>query len=194
VSLIARRDVYRTGLKAALIMLGLCFVGCSHRETADQALDRAMKEANQTRGEVAKFAGKVTIDGQPPSLPRGKSLVVMLYNPQKPPANRQVLPYSARCRPDGSFAFNTYGTDDGAPVGKYIVLFAELQPAKVGFVGPDGLKNLYNDPERNDKDPQFQLNLTEPGRSDWTCDLAVAGKEANENPGPHAATGIVKKS
>jgi hypothetical protein len=185
-------DMRLYALKAGFVLLALMVGGCSRHESADQALDRAMQEANQTRDEVAKFGGKVTIDGQRPVLERGKALVVILYDPKKPPPNRQIMPRTARCRPDGSFAFNTYGADDGAPVGRYIVLFAELQPAKGGFRGPDGLMNLYNDPEKNDKIPEFQLDLTAPGKSDWTFDLAVAGKEAIEKPGPHAATGIVK--
>jgi hypothetical protein len=140
---------------------------------------------------TAKFAGKVTVDGQKPVLERGESLVVILYDPQKPPPNRQTMPRSARCRPDGSFAFNTYGTDDGAPAGNYIVLFAVLKPSKAGFRGPDGLKNLYNDPEKNDKAPEYHVDLKPPGKMDWSFDLAVAGKEA-ATPGPHSVTGIVK--
>jgi hypothetical protein len=186
------RDMRLLGLKAGLIVVGLTIAGCSRRESADQALDRALQESKKTRDVTAKFAGKVTIDGQKPDIEKGQSLVVILYDPQKPPPNRQTIPRSARCRPDGSFAFNTYGTDDGAPVGNYIVLFAVLKPSKTGFRGPDGLKNLYNDPEKNDKIPDYHLDLKPPGKTDWTFDLAVAGKEPVTTPGPHAVTGIVK--
>jgi hypothetical protein len=180
------------GLKAGLIAVGLTITGCSGRESADKALDRALKESNKTRDATAKFAGKVTIDGQKPALAKGQSLVVMLYDPQKPPPNRQTMPRTARCRPDGSFAFNTYGTDDGAPTGNYIVLFAVLKPSKAGFRGPDGLQNLYNDPDKNDKIPDYHLDLKPPGKADWTFDLAVAGKDPITTPGVHAVTGIVK--
>jgi hypothetical protein len=186
------REMGWFGLRTALIVVGLTIVGCSRRESADQALDRALQESNKTRDVTAKFAGKVTIDGQKPALERGQSLVVMLYDPQKPPPNRQTMPRTARCRPDGSFAFNTYGTDDGAPAGNYIVLFAVLKPAKTGFRGPDGLKNLYNDPEKNDKIPDYRLDLKPPGKTDCSFDLAVAGKDPVATPGPHAVTGIVK--
>jgi hypothetical protein len=186
------RDIGRHGVTATLVVAALMIAGCGRRESADESLDRALKETNKTRDVTAKFAGKVTIDGQRPDLQRGQSLVVMLYDPQKPPPNRQTMPRTARCRPDGSFAFNTYGTDDGVPVGNYIILFAILKPAKTGFHGPDGLKNLYNDPDKNDKIADYHLDLKPPGKSDWAFDLAVAGKEPVTSPGPHAATGIVK--
>jgi hypothetical protein len=185
------REFGRIGLLAIPALFALTIAGCG-RESADKALDRALLESNKTRDATAKFAGKVTIDGQKPTLQRGQSLVVILYDPQKPPPNRQILPRSARCRPDGSFAFNTYGTDDGAPVGNYIVLFAVLKAAQGGFRGPDRLMNLYNDPDKNDKIPEYHLDLKAPGKTDWSFDLAVAGKDPVTTPGPHAATGIVK--
>jgi hypothetical protein len=185
------RDLGRHEQKAILLVALLLVAGC-HRETADQALDRALQETNKTRDATAQFAGKVTVDGQRPELEKGQSLVVILYDPQKPPPNRQTMPRTARCRPDGSFAFNTYGTDDGAPIGNYIVLFAALKPSKTGFRGPDGLKNLFNDPDKNEKIPDYHIELKAPGKTDWSFDLAVAGKEPVTNPGPHAATGIIK--
>jgi hypothetical protein len=185
------REFGRIGLLAIPALFALTIAGCG-RESADKALDRALQESNKTRDATAKFAGKVTIDGQKPALERGQSLVVILYDPQKPPPNRQILPRSARCRPDGSFAFNTYGTDDGAPIGNYIVLFAVLKAAQGGFRGPDRLMNLYNDPDKNDKIPEYHLDLKAPGKTDWSFDLAVAGKDPVTTPGPHAATGIVK--
>ena len=105
------RDIVPQRQKAVLLIALFLVAGC-HGETADQALDRALRETNKTRDATAKFAGKVTIDGQRPELEKGQSLVVILYDPQKPPPNRQTMPRTARCRPDGNFAFNTYGTDD----------------------------------------------------------------------------------
>jgi len=186
------REIRRIGVAAILFVFALTIAGCSGRENADQSLDRALQESNRTRDATAKFAGKVTIDGQKPALGRGQSLVVMLYDPQKPPADRQLMPRAARCRPDGSFTFNTYGTDDGAPVGNYIILFAVLKAAKGGFRGPDGLKNLYNDPDKNDKIPDYRLDLKAPGKTDAAFDLTVAGKDPVTTPGLHAATGIAK--
>ena len=52
--------------------------------------------------------------------------------------------------------------------------------------GGDGLKNLYNDPDKNAKEERFQINLTSPGKTDWTFDLAVAGKDPITTPGEHA--------
>ena len=59
----------------------------------------------------------------------------------------------------------------------------------IGFViksDGDALKNLYNDPDVNAKDEKFRLEATPPGKTDWTFDLQVAGKDSNTKPGEHA--------
>jgi hypothetical protein len=52
---------------------------------------------------------------------------------------------------------------------------------------PDGLKNLYNDPEKNKDIPEFMVDLAEPGRDDYQFNLTVAGKEP-ARPGRYSAT------
>jgi hypothetical protein len=91
---------------------------------------------------------------------------------------------------------DSYERGDGVPTGSYVVLFAELIPTPLmatkrskGLRGPDGLMNLYNDPDRNKQDVQFKIDITPPGKSDYAFDLKVAGKEA-ATPGPHAVTEI----
>jgi hypothetical protein len=93
----------------------------------------------------------------------------------------------------------TYLGNDGVPVGKYVVEFVQLQLPRVGgqrrgggvgrnFVGPDGLKNLYNDPEKNKGVQEFLVDVTEPGRTDYEFNLALAGKDPVASPGQYATT------
>jgi hypothetical protein len=70
-----------------------------------------------------------------------------------------------------------------------VVLFARLNMGgRLGnFDGPDLLNNLYNDPDKNVADPEFQITVSEPGKSDYHFNLGVAGKPS-ATPGPHAVT------
>jgi hypothetical protein len=135
---------------------------------------------------LAKFAGKVTVDGQPPSSEQGEPLLVMLYDRKQADGNK--LPLAIDCRKDGSFEFYTYVPGDGVPEGSYVVLFAQLSGAAASGRGqPDALKNLYNDPDKNAQDPQFVVDLKPPGKSDYAVDLDVAARDPG-TPGPHAIT------
>ena len=161
------------------ILLMLCG-GCSHVQSENEALQKSLEVNGGTKENVVKFAGTVTIDNQPPAVDRRNPLFVFAYDPKNPPKGRQV-PFSTRCDKNGRFTFNTYGTGDGLPAGSYVVLFAQPKTE-----GGDGLKNLYNDPDKNAKEERFQINLTSPGKTDWTFDLAVAGKDPVTTPGEHA--------
>ncbi|HUE15288.1 MAG TPA: hypothetical protein VMR25_14050, partial [Planctomycetaceae bacterium] len=61
--------------------------------------------------------------------------------------------------------------------------------AKGDLQGPDGFKNLYNDPEKNAKVPEFKIDQQAPGKSDYKFDLKLAGQQEAE-PGPKALTTI----
>src|SRR6202034_1383170 len=53
------------------------------------------------------------------------------------------------------------------PPGKFVMLFAQLgYNPRMGFFGPDGLKNLYNDPDVNSQKPEFLIDHQAPGRTD----------------------------
>jgi hypothetical protein len=92
----------------------------------------------------------------------------------------------------------TYLAGDGVPVGKYVVEFVQLhlprQRQRQGggvarnYVGPDKLNNLYNDPERNKDNPEFMVDVADPGRTDYQFNLSVAGKDPIKTPGKFAAT------
>jgi hypothetical protein len=173
------------GLTFAMLTLGAFALGCSGRQSADQALDNALKTVGGQRASVAKFAGKVLIDGKPPGDIRPAATLIILYDPKNPPTSSR-LPIYAVCKPDdGSFEFTTYNKGDGVPTGSYIVLFAQMEQIlmiNTGFYPPDRFKNLYNDPETS----AFKIEVTAPGKSDWLFELEVAGKEPNDSPGPQA--------
>jgi hypothetical protein len=178
-------------LAATCILVCMLAAGCG-TSSADQALDGQLKASNGAREAVARFAGKVTIDGQPPAPERNQAVVVILYDP-KNPLPPGAPPRYAYCGKEGQFEFHTYSRADGAPVGSYVALFAQLKiggRGRRGYWAPDALHNLYNDPDKNAQNPEFRIDLAAPGRTDYAFNLAVAGKEPIEQPGPKAVTEI----
>jgi hypothetical protein len=188
-------------LLASILLVAPVVAGCG-RLSPEQQLDAAFQnDPKAHRLQLAKFAGTVTIDNQPPA-DEYKGLYVVLvdadqYKDSKAP-HRQ-----AAVKNDGHFSFETYLKDDGAPVGQYVVLFVAPAGAKTSgrpqkggrsisqrSSGPDSLKNRYNDPEVNAKDPQFVLDLKEPGVTDKTFDLKVVGMDAPPLPGNYAVRSI----
>jgi hypothetical protein len=173
-------------------LVGVLAAGCGGTSSADQALDQQLKASNATREVVARFAGKVTIDGQPPAPGTKEATVVILYDPTNPPSPRKP-PRFTYCGKEGQFEFHTYARGDGVPVGSYVVLFAQLKTGgrgSPGFKPPDALKNLYNDPDKNALIPEFKIDHTAPGRTDYAFDLSTAGKDPIAEPGAKAITQI----
>ena len=79
----------------------------------------------------------------------------MLYDP-KQPATEAKPPRYAIVQNDGTFKFG----QGGVPPGSYVALFAELQRGRPGsFRGPDLLKNLYNDPDKNQNVENFKVEI-----------------------------------
>jgi hypothetical protein len=188
---IGRNLIGARGLVTSLAVLSLLPAGCSNTQSTQEALDAQLKALNVEKATLAKFAGKVTIDGQPPAAPRGQALRVILFDTKNPDKNKR-LP-SAPCQKDGSFEFYMYSKGDGAPVGSYVVLFAELTNSRTkGLIQPDGLKNLYDDPDKNAENKDFLVELAPPGKTDYTFNLELAGKDPVATPGPHAVTQILK--
>jgi hypothetical protein len=157
--------------------------GCKKAE--NQSLDAFLKQSGPNRPIVYPLAGKVTIDGQPPQFERPLRLVVMLNDPKNPIL---ALRPSRQCNDEGEFAFGTYTKADGIPPGTFTITFAVLKVTPQGLVGPDQLKNLYNDPDKNALVPKFRIVHEAPGKKDYAFDLKVAGQEAIATPGPNALT------
>jgi len=173
--------------------------GCN--KTGGQRTDQ-LEQLNQLPNKVtvAKFAGHASVDGQALAQDnKAGTLFVALYDVQHLETGVRA---QATCDAEGNFAFTTYATGDGAPTGKYVVTFAQLHPAATGgraggmrrpslsteYGGPDALKNLYNDPEKNKNDPNFVVDITPPGRTDYDFSLTVAGKEPVKTPAQYATT------
>jgi hypothetical protein len=157
-------------------------VGCGGSSSPAQRMAKAFTESKLQRTDVAKFAGTVTIDSQPPA----PFTIVMLVDPKNPKAGVR----KAICDKEGYFAFTSYDSGDGVPPGTYVVLFAQFNMG--GGLGhfdpPDLMHNLYNDPEKNVATPEFTVTVTAPGKSDYAFNLALAGKEPVDQPGPNAVT------
>ncbi len=169
-------------LPAGLVVASLLCItagGCNHTPTEAEAIKKSLEINGRPETSVVKFSGSVTVDGQAPEIERRSPLYVIAYDPKHPPKGRQT-PFLTRCDKKGHFEFNTYSTGDGLAAGSYIVLFA--WPKADG----DALKNLYNDPDVNAKEEKFHIDLTPPGKTDWSFDLQVAGKDPNTSPGEHA--------
>jgi len=188
---IGRKLLGTCGL-AALAVLTLLPSGCSRGPSTQQAVDTQLESLHLQREPLGRFAGKVTIDGQPPTFERGKVLLIMLYDQTHPEKNKPAL--YATCQPGGKFTFYTYTAGDGVPLGTYVVLFAQLAASRGrGLVQPDGLKNLYDDPEKNSQNKDFVVTVTGSGKTDYDFNLELAGKDPVTSPGPHAVTEILKK-
>jgi hypothetical protein len=173
----------------ALISLGTA--GCARQPSADQALDVQLKEAGKSRTTVFPLAGKVLVDGQPPKFNNARQrIVVMLCDPTKltvPPHERTFV----TCDSDGGFVFTSYAEADGVPPGGYAIVFAQLMDrGKRGYLGPDGFKNRYNDPQKNLQTSEFHLDHKAPGKTDYVFDLKVEDQQLI-NPAPLALTEIV---
>lgn len=174
----------RARIVAVLGLTAACLAaGC--RRAENESLDAFLKQAGPNRLNVYPLAGKVTIDGQPPQFARPLRLVVMLNDPSN--ANLARRP-ARQCNDEGEFAFGTYRKQDGVPAATYVVTFAVLKLTPQGFVGPDQLKNLYNDPDKNAQVPEFKIVHQSPGRTDCLFDLKVADQTPVEVPGPNALT------
>jgi hypothetical protein len=197
----------RIGVAAALFFAA-AVSGCNGQRSGNQALDDQFKDNPQfKKTSVAKFAGTVTIDGQAPA--KEWKLFVILTDAQHLDENAHVDKprLCVPCDSEGKFVFGTYDKADGVVPGKYVVTFVELHPpaakslgkggrpgafsvgARASYLGPDELKNLYNDPDKNKGEPTFNVDLQPPGKDNYTFDLAVAGKETAPA-GPNAVTKI----
>jgi hypothetical protein len=165
-------------------------LGCGGTLSSGQALNNALATAAIAKEQVYPLAGTVTIDGAPPQLGKRDSLVVMLNDPDMLDVPSLKKKY-VQTDQEGAFSFSTYTQNDGFKAGKYVLTFAILKDrSKIGMVGPDKLNNLYNDPDANSKVAALVIDHQAPGKSDYTFNLEVSGKEPT-TPGPHALTRLV---
>jgi hypothetical protein len=103
------------------------------------------------RKPVYPASGQVFVNGKPPP-----DLFVMLHPVDESDPERTV-PY-AQADEKGHFKLSTYESGDGAPAGKYVVVFHWRERSglmKKNFDGPDRLKGRYYDP----KESQFRVTI-----------------------------------
>jgi hypothetical protein len=182
---------------AGLMAFGIACVFVSdyyfnRRASPEHDLEVAFKKNPAiVRRAVAPFAGRVTIDGQPPGETSPPTSVIVTLHPKQPESAKAPLAFTT-CDAQGNFSFSTYGNGDGAPTGPYTLTFARLARlgGHGGFGPPDQLKNLYNDPEKNSKLPDFSIDISSPGKTNYHKDLPVAAKTPITAPGPHAVTRV----
>jgi hypothetical protein len=178
---------------ALLILAAVALEGCGQSSSRDEEYSKNNTKA-PAQEPVGKFAGHVAVDG---ATQLGEDQVfVFLTDPQPEKSTKK---YVASCDPEGHFEFMTYFPADGVPLGKYVVGFVALHPVKkkaggpaggaIPFRGPDGLKNLYNDPDKNKDIKEFLVEVTQPGRTDYEFNLSTAGKPAGV-PGPHSVKSL----
>jgi hypothetical protein len=183
----------------AVLSLAAGFIGCSKMPSEERSVEEFFQANPQLkRVPVAKVAGRVTVDGQPPSS--GSRLYVILSDPEHLVRATESPQRVAICDAQGNFEFTSFLTGDGVPYGKYVVTFVSLHLPKgrgrasvtsvrglQAYVGPDDLKNLYNDPVKNKSDETFLVDVNPPGRTDYAFNLAVAAKDPVP-PGEFAVT------
>jgi hypothetical protein len=172
---------FRRLLGIALASVGVIALGCDSRPSTAQRLANAYKESGIKPVPLYPLAGKVTVDNEAPSPKANRSLLVVAYDASRPDSRAADHKF-VQAQTDGSFEF-----PGGLPAGKYLMVFAELiYRRRGGFLGADGLNNLYNDPDVNSKKPQFVIDHQAPGKTDYEFNLTVAGETPPAASGPKA--------
>jgi hypothetical protein len=170
------------GVAATLILL-LSF-GCEGRQSTTQRLEKAYESAGIDPVKAYPLGGRITVDNEPPVAKSETTRLVAIAYDAATPDVKAKSNARAFVKPEGSFEL------PALPPGKYVMLFAQLgYNPRMGFVGADGLKNLYNDPDVNSKKAEFLIDHQAPGKTDYTFNLSVAGETPPAAPGPKAFVG-----
>jgi hypothetical protein len=67
-----------------LVLVLVAAAGCSGRQSSESRVKKALADAGAKASALYQLAGTVTVDGMPPESKELKSLVAVLYDPQKP--------------------------------------------------------------------------------------------------------------
>ncbi|WLD15387.1 carboxypeptidase-like regulatory domain-containing protein [Planctellipticum variicoloris] len=131
------------------------------------------------RPRLVKVQGKVTLDGQPLE---GAQVALLFVTTEK---GKYQRPSRATTDPGGAFTPQTYGNDDGLPVGKYKVGVIKREivgnlPANFSEENPEAsnVKYKWTTP-REYADPAssgLEVEVTSSGLKPETIDLKTNGK------------------
>jgi len=168
----------------SVIALTLGCIGCGPTSDDTSTFDQPR---NFSVPQVFPLAGTVTIDGHEPAA-KG-SVIVMLTGRKLILKREQDRPFAV-CDTHGRFSFDYFRRGDGAPAGNYVVVIAQLRENGRSYAGPDGLRNLYNDPAENATKPEFCIEHQAPGKSGYHFDLKTQGVEGVDPAAPNALTKI----
>jgi hypothetical protein len=121
------------GLKIAVLAIvfyGLVASGCGRRS------DGRLKSY--------PVHGRVTVDGKPTAG------IYVFLNPAQQPSTHGIFP-NAITNGDGEFWISTYDSEDGAPLGEYIVTakWPKGEGLQVHSESPDRLRGRYADPAKS---------------------------------------------
>src|SRR5271155_5267792 len=104
-----RAPAYSRELLALVLLSAAGMAGCSGgKPTPQEEVDAAFKDNPQGRLKLAKFQGRVTVDGQPPQ--DYLLLTVVLLDAEKY-QDRKVPRWQAVVDKEGNFSFMTYLQD-----------------------------------------------------------------------------------
>jgi len=186
--MVAKNCFRSRGGRWLLLFVLAAAAGCSRAQSPEARIQKALAVAGMKASAQYRIAGTVTIDRMPPAFTERKQhLVAVLYDPEKPDFPMARRPHTL-VGDDGHFAF----TEDGFAPEHYVLTFAVLRRKGPGnFIGPDGLNNLYNDPDVNAKShPELVIDHKAPGKTDYEFNLDVAAQQPVTSPGPHAVTNV----
>jgi len=114
---------HRSVVGLSLIVCLTWFGGCSSNSPS-----------TENQKPVHPVKGSVTVGGQ------SAVAAFVLFTPVNEPPDAKDPRPRAEVKEDGSFAISTYGTEDGAPLGEYIVTIT-WEDREIG----DKLKGRYSD-------------------------------------------------
>ncbi len=135
------------------------------------------------KGQLPVFpvSGKLTMNGQPMA-----DAQICFYSSEEVPKGTSKIRPHATTEEDGSFRVSTYGSEDGAPVGKYSVTVSWKGPA-VGAAGEVGVAGDDDDrPEKlplayqNPRSSKLKVEITEGDNALTAWDLVGENQQQQQ--------------
>lgn len=155
---------------AAVIAIGLCAL------TLASSCGKPQVPAIKGQMPVFPVSGKLTIGGEP------MADATIIFNPvaDLPDGVSKIRPH-AFTDDDGSFRVSTYGSEDGAPPGKYTATVSWKGP-HVGVAGDDDDRPEKVPPEyQSPRSSRLQVEIVNGENTLKPWDLAALGEQQTSN-------------